>query len=245
MAEYQELPELGFGTERGHSEVRSGRSSPETVIMDRNRTGFTLIEIMIVVSLLGVIIAIAIPAMGQWSSNARLKAASRKIEKAFNTARLEAIRTGNNHIVFFQEDTANNSLTGGFGVPIVVIDDERAPNTNCLIDGGDDIARIRGEIGVNWGVSAATSAVPTDFGAGDIATGSSFSDGAGNDTTWVMFNSQGMPQRFTSACAIGAAGTGAGAAYVSNGKRDFAVVVSPLGNVRVHLWNGGAGVWTR
>ena len=34
------------------------------------------------------------------------------------------------------------------------------------------------------------------------------------------------------------AGEGGGAWYVTNGRRDYAVVLTPLGAVRVHLWTG-------
>lgn len=210
----------------------------------RRDPGFSLIETMIVLAIVGVVVASAIPSMQEWSSDARVKAASHSLARAFSFARSEAIRTANSHIVFFQNDTLGNSISGAFGFPIIVIDDDRIPASNCLIDGGDDVERLPGEVGVNWGVSVATNRVATDFGAGTFASGSSFADGNGTDTTWVVFDSRGMPAQFSTACVVGAAGTGAGAAYVSNGRRDYAVVVSPLGSVRIHSWNASAGAWT-
>jgi hypothetical protein len=54
-----------------------------------------------------------------------------------------------------------------------------------------------------------------------------------------------MPRAFsTGPFAAGALGSGRGAVYVSSGKRDYAVVLAPLGGVRVHAWNRGAAAWT-
>ena len=42
---------------------------------------------------------------------------------------------------------------------------------------------------------------------------------------------------------MGQLGSGNGAAYVTNGERDYAVVLNPLGGVRVHVWDRQAGAW--
>jgi hypothetical protein len=49
---------------------------------------------------------------------------------------------------------------------------------------------------------------------------------------------------FDAACNLSPIGDGGGAVYLTNGQRDYAVVLSPLGAVRVHAWNVGAGAWT-
>ena len=41
----------------------------------------------------------------------------------------------------------------------------------------------------------------------------------------------------------GAIGTGAGAVYLTNGARDYAIVLSPLGGVRVSAWDGSLNQW--
>ena len=47
----------------------------------------------------------------------------------------------------------------------------------------------------------------------------------------------GRLRRFALTTALGGA-----AFYLTNGTRDYAVVMSPMGGVRVHVWRGGA--WT-
>jgi hypothetical protein len=65
---------------------------------------------------------------------------------------------------------------------------------------------------------------------------------------WVMFRPDGIPIAFdgdSGDCGnVGAAGAGGGGLYVTNGKRDYAVVLSPLGSVRVHVWRAGSDDWS-
>ena len=73
--------------------------------------------------------------------------------------------------------------------------------------------------------------------------GTSFTDPAGASVRWVVFRPDGVPVAFDAACNLGATGTGGGAVYFTNTRRDYAVVLSPLGGVRVHSWDPGAGAW--
>jgi hypothetical protein len=78
-------------------------------------------------------------------------------------------------------------------------------------------------------------------------SGSSFSDAtqlATNPATWVAFAPDGIPRLFTpTACAVlGRAGQATGGIYLTNQRRDHAIVLSPLGGVRIHAWNGSS--WT-
>ncbi len=212
------------------------------------QTGVTLIEIVIVLAIVGAMLAIAVPNLSQTSADQRLKSATRSIAGAFTKARGEAIRTGNMHIVFFQTDALGNPLfdVAGNAVPVLILDDGRpgSVNQNCRIDAGEIIGVIPAENGVNWGVSFATAAAPNDFGGGAIADGSSFRDPNSLDATWVLFLPAGRTVAFNAACALGAVGSGAGGVYLTNGRRDFAVVQLPLGGVRVHTWDSAAGQWT-
>ena len=67
---------------------------------------------------------------------------------------------------------------------------------------------------------------------------------AGADATWVLFNSQGMATAFKPDCTIAASGSGGGAIYITNGKRDYAIVLNPLGSVQTHAWETGAETWS-
>jgi len=210
--------------------------------------GFTLIEMMVVVSIVAVMAAVAVPGLVRWSETQRVRSAGQSLAGAFMLAHGEAIRTGDLHIVFFQTDAQGNTLLDGDGaaVPILVINDGRpgSANQNCRIDAGEMIAAVRAESGVSWGVTAATLKVPSDSGTGDIDTGSSFTDTASVAASWTMFRPEGTPVSFTPACVVGGTGSGAGGAYVTNGQRDYAAVLLPLGGVHVHAWNSASGSWS-
>jgi len=217
-------------------------------VLRRSRNGFTLIEMMVVVAIAAVLVAMAGPAMDDWSTNQRAKSASRAMANALSAGRSEAIRTGNHHIVFFQLDAQGNLLLDGDGiaVPLAIVNDDRpgGPNQNCTIDAGETVGIGRAEPGVAWGVAKASARVPTDFGAGSIATGSSFTDPSGNPATWVLFRPDGVPISFKADCTLGGTGSGAGAIYLSSGRRDYAVVLTALGGIRTHAWDNGGGQWT-
>lgn len=59
-----------------------------------------------------------------------------------------------------------------------------------------------------------------------------------------MFRGDGIPVTFDAGCNVGTIGSGNGAVYVTNGDRDYAVVLTALGAVRVHAWNAVEGAWT-
>jgi prepilin-type N-terminal cleavage/methylation domain-containing protein len=210
--------------------------------------GFTLMELMVVVAVIGLMASVAIPKIGVWNANERVKAAGRGMAAAISLAHGEAVRTGDLHIIFFRTDAQGNTLfdTQGTAVPILVINDgtRGSANQNCRIDAGEIIGAIKAESDVNWGVASATAKVPTDPGLGPIATGSSFTDPGALNANWAMFGPQGMPVNFTPACVLGGAGSGSGGIYLTNGTRDYAVVLSPLGGTRLHAWNAATNAWS-
>jgi len=205
------------------------------------KTGFTTVELAVVLAIVGIIVALAAPLTTGWSERQRLRDSARTVANAFSYARGEAIRTGNIHAVYFLNDADGNALAS----PLVVLDDG-APGTagqNCDIDPGEPIVQFFLDQGVNPGVTQATAKVPTDPGPGGLGA-STFEDAGGNPATWVLFRPEGTPLAFSSDCTTGAVGTGGGAIYLSNGDRDVAVVVTPLGSTRVHSHGRGAGSWS-
>jgi prepilin-type N-terminal cleavage/methylation domain-containing protein len=220
----------------------------------RKRLGFTLIEIMVVVGVIAVLATLTTLQMGEWLANQRVKGAARSAADAFQLARSEAIRTGSNHIVFFASpgdtDPAGTVLIGpgGAWVPILILNDGPPTIANCQIDGGEAIRGVQPETDVQWGVSKANVKVPDDTGTAPFSppqsNGGTFSDPSNNSVNWVLFRPDGIPVSFTfsgGTCGqIAGTGSGGGALYVTNGERDYAMVLSPLGGVRVHLWHANA-----
>lgn len=217
--------------------------------------GFTLVEIMVVVGIIGVMAAFGTPLFAQFFGDLRLKAAARDAADAFRIARVDAIRTGQRQLVLFSAAIAGNppatdpagtplptDPATGAPVPIVIVQDD---NDNCRIDAGEPQRSILAKQGVAWGSSVSGANVaPGDLGLVDHSSGSSFQAPGGGSTTWVLFGADGVPLGFDAACNVGALGSGAGALYFGNGRRDYAVVLSPLGSVRVHNWIEGMAQWS-
>lgn len=214
----------------------------------RRHAGISLVEVMLVVVMIGILAALAVPATDHWFESQRLRSSAREVAAALAHARGEAIRTGNIHIVFFQEDAETNTLTdpNGATVPILVVDDGRAGTVdqNCKVDAGEAVQGYGLETGVSFGVTNAASKAPNDSGGGSKSTGSTFLDAGGNAATWVLFRPEGTPLAFSSDCSTGTVGSGAGGVYLTNGARDSAVVLTPLGGTRAHTADPSGAGWS-
>ncbi len=218
----------------------------------RNQTvrqaGFTLIELVVIVGIITVLILVAMPAVMNVNANQRIKTDARSVADLLMLARGEAIRTGTQHVVYLGTDPAAVQPTDGNGnaVRMSVISDD---DGDCRIDAGEAIEWIAGETGVSLGVTNASSDAPNDTGPGSHSTGATFTDPSPTARDWLLFRADGIPAVFTAGggdCGTqGATGTGGGAIYLTNGDRDYAVTLSPIGGIRLHAWQEGANQWTQ
>jgi prepilin-type N-terminal cleavage/methylation domain-containing protein len=222
----------------------------------RGRAGVTLIELAVVLGIIGVLLLVAMPLWTRWQDDQRAKQAARAAADLLLLARSEAIRTGEQYVVYFGPPgtTDPNGAAiekGGSYVPMLVLDDGPAATANCRIDAGEAQESIPAAQGLSWGVSEATAAAPGDQNAGVFAppqaSGHTIRDSTNTARNWLLFRPDGIPVVFTAAGAncgvVSTTGTGGGAFYITNGKRDYAIVLSPLGSVRVHAWSNQGG-WT-
>jgi prepilin-type N-terminal cleavage/methylation domain-containing protein len=218
----------------------------------RRKAGFTAIEVMIVVAILGVAAAAAVPSWRTMAANARLRDATGDITDALRDARARSIATRRNFVVYFNTgvtsgvDVCGNDLIDLMGapVPILMLEDR---NGNCCIDPGEVFETWPAAEGVQWGTDFATSAAPGDPDpSGSYNIGSTLHNPANSQTEWVAFEPDGIPKGFSNggACTLGTAGTGGGAIYINNDRRDVAVVLTPLGALKVHGFERSGGVWT-
>lgn len=215
----------------------------EASTTSRAQAGFTFLEVMVVVAIIAALAMLAAPDLSQFLANQRVKSAARSIADSFQLARAEAIRSGNAHIVYLLDQPDPGGTAPG--TPALVIDDGPAATRNCRIDAGESRNTVAAERGVSWGVAqAGNPPAPGDYLDADPSVGATFRDAAGNTVSWVLFRGDGVPLTFDAACSLAPIGSGGGAVYLTNGSRDYAVVLSPLGAVRVHAFEVGANAWT-
>ncbi|MEE8386917.1 MAG: hypothetical protein V3S01_13465, partial [Dehalococcoidia bacterium] len=141
------------------------------------------------------------------------------------------------------------------------------PNGNAAPDAGEvrhDVPVPVPGTGVAYGRSLGRTLVPRNAGVlmGDPFQGTPQegtllelnSPGNFRDPTnpagiqsMVLFAADGTPRSVApdgfGGSIIGTIGSGDGAIYVTDGKREFAAVMAPLGAVRVFNWDAAAGQW--
>jgi type II secretory pathway pseudopilin PulG len=210
----------------------------------------SLIELVVVLAVVSAMVPAATFGISDWAKDQRVKASARAVSDAFMLGRAEAIRTGDNHLVVFGLGALANA-----DADIVIVNDDRPDIADCSIASSEIVHRVNLERDVTWGTTASlagTTVAPDDRGlaVGNTQYGSSFTTAALDPNTpasWVLFQPDGIPLLFTtngSNCSqMGLRGEGGGGIYVTNGRRDYSIVLTPLGTSRVLAWNPSSDNW--
>jgi prepilin-type N-terminal cleavage/methylation domain-containing protein len=182
--------------------------------MMKKQNGFTIIEVIVVMALIAIVGAMAIPAFTVWLPNYRLRAATNDLYANLQLAKSGAVRDRNTWAIRF--DTTNDSYQ-------ILSDDDGVPDSedNDWWDGDEVVEKTvvlsDYRSGVAFGHGNATDDVP---GSGSAPA---------NDVTYgsnvAVFNMRGT--------------CNAGYIYLENKKNNtFAVGSLSSGAVRMRSWSG-------
>jgi prepilin-type N-terminal cleavage/methylation domain-containing protein len=99
------------------------------------RSGFSLVELLVAIAIMGLILAIGIPFFGTILHRSRVDAVSREFNMSVLSARLQAIKRGQNVGVVVSTDSS--SSIGAYHNAVLFLD----ANANGVLDAGDTVIR--------------------------------------------------------------------------------------------------------
>jgi prepilin-type N-terminal cleavage/methylation domain-containing protein len=173
--------------------------------------GFTFLEVLMAMLVIGIIAAFAIPAFSTWLPDYRLKAAARELFSDFQLAKMTAAKTGTYSTICFNQKVGTKTYSY-----VVFVD----ADNNLEYDPGEKIIAQR-----TWGEGDQYLGVSFDrsMGGGDGLT--FLNNDTGNPC--VAFLPSGIP-------TSNSGGLGMGTVYLRNTKGvKMKLVLSSAGNVRI------------
>ena len=213
-------------------------------IPKKNASGFSLLEVLVVILILGVLSAMAIPGWQRMQKNARLSGDGHSLSETLSVAKMRAAANFTESRIFlytgdkpyFRIDVWNKSLgANGCWVPDGTAS---AANTDCVTTtsttGNENY--LSPGVGVGYGtVSTApqnstttlAQASPCKQGGTTPTTGTDISS-----TSCIQFNSRGFP--------IPGSGTGF---YITDGTRVYGTVTNAMGLIHTYVTDAGGSVW--
>ena len=93
------------------------------------QAGFTMVELMIVIAVIAILTAIAVPNIISWLPNYRAKAAARDVISNFQKAKMEAVKRNRDVVISFA--TVNATQAGSYRI---FVDDDGDGNFTAGVD---------------------------------------------------------------------------------------------------------------
>ncbi len=150
------------------------KRQPQEIEKMRKDSGFTILELMVVIAILAIMAGIAIPNMIPWPAKHRMSGAAREIYSAMQYARLRAVKEKMPVAINF--DVADDTFT--VFIPVFPIDE--AEVTNGTTDAGETLLK--------------TGTMPVDVDMNNPLFGG---------VTFTAFDARGLPIQFGGNSLIG------------------------------------------
>jgi type II secretion system protein H len=215
--------------------------------------GFSLVELITVVAIMGVVAALAIPAMTSYKRKEETRDAAVSVSGMVTNARARAIASGRMTFLLLAEPTDGSVVFSPGQIAALVMDDDG----DNAVTAADTAEPIFPRAGVNSAISYyglvgtphSAVLVPADdlsetepaVALGAITDGSTLPDSATLGVPVVAFSPQGAA---VAADTPAEWGTGAGGIYVTdNDDIVLAVLVGPLGSVKLRKFDTASGEW--
>lgn len=192
----------------------------------RGAGGFTLLELIITITLLGLLVALSFPSFTSWIRNSQTRTAAEALQIGLRTAQAEALRRNRRVVLFFTNDNP-------------------AKNFDIATHPATDAAPLA--TGKNWALQTA----PDPWGDAQYITGGALAEVSSTvafsgGPTALCFNSNGrlvdaaagasgsaVTGLSGTACTAGVTTINAGQATARSGDRSLRVVVQLGGQIRM------------
>ena len=179
---------------------------------NHRQIGFTLIELIIVVTIIGIMSALAMPSFQQWVRDAKTRTVAESLQNGIRLAQVESLRSGTPILFFLTNSTPDinaTSATNGLNWVICTASiTAGAPSCSAVIQGNN--------LSSNASATTSVTAVNTNGGM-------------------ITFNTIGRVVTYNGAIPTAASGATFQVRSISNttGSRKLDIRVSPSGNVHM------------